>query len=115
MTLFSQIHTSMTIIYYSFFKNFFFRQELNYKAIEVEVTNGANKTFFCRTYEMLVEDEGKPSPHYKDVILRGARQHSLPEEYIRFLESVEDNGFQGEVPLYNLVMEEVNKCLTLIS
>ena len=31
------------------------------------------------------------------MILRGAREHHLPEEYIAKLRAVEDNGYRGEV------------------
>ena len=37
-----------------------------------------------------------PSLLYKNVILAGARQNQLPKEYIAFLESVEDNGNEGD-------------------
>lgn len=34
------------------------------------------------------EGEGPPNPKYLAAILKGARHHGLPEEYIRFLEQL---------------------------
>ena len=50
-------------------------------------------------------EDGRPSPQYKDVILRGAKGLMLPEEYIQFLESLPDNGYQGDVPVYNEILK----------
>jgi gamma-glutamylcyclotransferase len=38
-----------------------------------------------------------PSTVYKNVIIRGAKEHNLPSEYINFLENIPDNGYEGEV------------------
>ena len=45
----------------------------------------------------LVSDgtSGLPSLLYKSVIVAGARQNGLPQNYIDFLTSVMDNGFEG--------------------
>ncbi|XP_025114951.1 gamma-glutamylcyclotransferase-like [Pomacea canaliculata] len=82
------------------------RQETFYDAIEVPVSSISNEVLRCRTYKLSRGYKpGKPSPHYKDVIVRGARQNSLPAVYIAFLESLEDNGYAGEVEVYNSVMQ----------
>ena len=39
----------------------------------------------------------RPSLVYKTVILRGARENDLPAHYIKKLEDIEDNGYNGEV------------------
>ncbi|CAI2343921.1 unnamed protein product [Caenorhabditis sp. 36 PRJEB53466] len=53
----------------------------------------------CRTYQYsdLEADPMAPSPHYKLVIVEGAKEHKLPQEYIRRLENITDNGFVGSV------------------
>ena len=51
----------------------------------------------------------RPSPHYLDVIIRGAIQSQLPPDYIETLKNIEHNNYQGSSPLYDEVMEMVNK------
>lgn len=84
-------------------------QERLYTPIQVDVTTADKKTYHCRTYFLEAQDPTLPSPHYKDVIVRGAKQNHLPEDYIRFLESFQDNGFEGEIHTYNQVMEALQK------
>lgn len=40
-----------------------------------------------------------PSRHYKHAIVSGAIEHSLPIEYIEFLQRIEVNDFQGHVEI----------------
>ena len=42
------------------------------------------------------EKDKRPSGVYKDVIVKGAREHKLPKHYIKRLETIEDNGYRGE-------------------
>ena len=55
------------------------------------------------TYQLLEErylPEGsdcRPSTVYKRVIVKGATENGLPAEYIKKLETIEDNGYDGEV------------------
>merc|ERR1712032_376171 len=44
-----------------------------------------------------VEEDRRPSAVYLDVIVRGAKENGLPKEYIEKLESIEHNGYRGEV------------------
>ncbi|CAD6217241.1 GSCOCG00004741001-RA-CDS [Cotesia congregata] len=73
-----------------------------YKAFNVSVTTPEGETFECRTYkqsldpEEIVEldqlpDNRLPSMAYIKVIIKGAKQKKLPEEYIKFLESIKFN------------------------
>ncbi|KAK7098208.1 hypothetical protein V1264_002560 [Littorina saxatilis] len=81
------------------------KQEGIYTPMEVEVAGMDGGRYTCRTYQLRIGwPPGPPSPHYKDVIIRGARQNSLPDHYLKYLESIKDNGFQGDVPVYNDVM-----------
>ena len=50
-----------------------------------------------------------PSPHYLDVIIRGAIQSQLPADYIESLKKIEHNNYQGKSKLYDEVMKMVNK------
>ena len=55
------------------------------------------------TYQLLRErylPEGsdcRPSTVYKRVIVHGAIENGLPEHYIKKLDKIEDNGYDGEV------------------
>ena len=55
------------------------------------------------TYQLFEErylPEGsdcRPSTVYKRVIVQGARENGLPADYIKKLESIEDNGYDGDV------------------
>ena len=75
------------------------RQEVHYESINVQVEDlktGEIKT--CRTYiqskshyETTGKTPDKPSKAYKNVILAGARESSLPNEYYNKLCQYEDN------------------------
>ena len=45
----------------------------------------------CRTYQFKDPNAkfGRPSPQYKTVIVSGAKEHDLPEEYLKKLENLE--------------------------
>ena len=78
--------------------------------MEVEVQDTSGERFRCRTYQLrLGWQSGAPSPHYKDVILRGATQNLLPTHYLHLLQRIHDNGFQGDVAVYNEVMKLLSK------
>ncbi|KAH0547398.1 gamma-glutamylcyclotransferase-like [Cotesia glomerata] len=73
-----------------------------YKAFNVNVTTPDGEIFECRTYkqsldpEEIVEldqlpDDRLPSVSYMKVIIKGAKEKKLPEEYIKFLESIKFN------------------------
>lgn len=79
-------------------------QEIGYRRIDVDVhvAHEPRDIIKCRTYEILDIDRfipGKdlPSPHYKHVIVSGAIEHRLPEEYIKQLKAIPDNGYVGPV------------------
>jgi len=75
-------------------------QEVGYRRIEINVLVG-QEVVKCHTYvqkETYSElfDSGSasntPSLAYKTVILKGAIEQNLPEDYIQFLKSFKDNG-----------------------
>ncbi|XP_046585205.1 LOW QUALITY PROTEIN: gamma-glutamylcyclotransferase-like [Haliotis rubra] len=86
-------------------------QEVFYQRRTVTVTTPDGTTYTCRTYELDGEFDisHTPSPQYKDVIVRGAKQSGLPQAYISQLEAIEDNGFQGEIQVYNTLICQLEK------
>ncbi|CAJ0585474.1 unnamed protein product, partial [Mesorhabditis spiculigera] len=73
-------------------------QEAGYHRLEVPVLSDG-ETITCRTYQYSGDHEHfhAPSPHYKTVIVTGAKEHSLPSDYLKKLETMPDNGFVGRV------------------
>ena len=71
----------------------------DYEPINVNVTSQTGETYNCRCYRVACEVEGdwRPSPHYKKVIISGAMENNLPEEYIEKLKCIEDNGYTGKI------------------
>nr|XP_022340134.1 gamma-glutamylcyclotransferase-like isoform X2 [Crassostrea virginica] len=85
------------------------RQEGIYDAINVDIVTPENQTYCCRTYVMQEayinsQYDDRPSPHYKDVLVKGALQNSIPHNYIEYLKKVEDNGYSGDIQVYNSIM-----------
>ncbi|XP_033754271.1 gamma-glutamylcyclotransferase-like [Pecten maximus] len=85
------------------------RQEGIYKGFDVKVVSSEGQELICRTYKLDKTGDpafdSRPSPHYKDVILRGARELQLPDDYLKFLQNIPDNGYQGTVEVYEEVLK----------
>ncbi|XP_057322478.1 gamma-glutamylcyclotransferase-like [Microplitis mediator] len=73
-----------------------------YKPINVNVTNSDGKIYNCRTYQQptdpdpIVElnqlpDDRQPSLAYLKVIIHGAQDHHLPNDYVEFLKNIKHN------------------------
>merc|ERR1711990_1151446 len=79
----------------------------NRKTVTVEVDGGEEEAF---TYFLVkpVEEDRRPSAVYLDVIVRGAKENGLPEEYIEKLQSIEHNGYRGEVGV-TINLEDITK------
>ena len=90
---------------------FLFRQEDvhngTYRAIQVIVETPGGQLVNCLSYELLKlsAKDLRPSPQYMDVILRGARKNGLPKDYVATLETIETNGYSGEMETYNDVLK----------
>ncbi|VDD76249.1 unnamed protein product [Mesocestoides corti] len=80
-----------------------------YRPLEVTVTvpSRGNESIVCRTYKMLNATPGLPSPYYLDIILRGAVQSGLPQEYIAELRKHSCNDYLGKCSVYG-------ECLSLM-
>jgi len=83
-----------------------------YERLELEVEaiseNKDKKTVKCMAYRLRDDTRSQaiaehgiekllPSQRYKNVIIYGAKENNLPEEYIKFLENIPDNGYNGDV------------------
>ena len=73
-----------------------------YENIQLKLKTQRDQTFMCGSYRMVNPNNTLvlPSPHYKDVIIREAMQHKLPQDYISQLKNIADNRFDGTVQLY---------------
>ncbi|CAG0915707.1 unnamed protein product [Notodromas monacha] len=69
-----------------------------YRRFRVEVRNGSS-FYSCWTYQLVrpLEDDRRPSTVYKSVIISGALENELPEDYVAQLRSISDNGYDGPV------------------
>ncbi|KAI8504745.1 hypothetical protein Bbelb_178630 [Branchiostoma belcheri] len=71
-----------------------------YRPVELSVETSSGEHLTCRSYQIIDTSQPKPpSPQYMEVLLGGARQHRLPEEYIRELSLIQTNGFKGPVQI----------------
>jgi hypothetical protein len=64
-------------------------------ATEVQTTSGVENAFTYLASQNAVDDDLKPYSWYKRIVLRGAKQNHLPDDYIRDLramDEVEDPG-----------------------
>ncbi|XP_014783098.1 gamma-glutamylcyclotransferase [Octopus bimaculoides] len=75
-----------------------------YRPIKVTVKSMNDVLYDCRTYQLLKRDFGEPSPQYKDIIVRGALASGIPNDYIKFLKSIPDNGNKNKVPIYDKIL-----------
>lgn len=84
-----------------------------YRPIEVNVitynTDSSSETHQCRSYQLLRLEEvnPKPSPYYMDILIRGALQNNLPQDYIQKLRNIETNGYDGECKMYEEVLKSL--------
>ncbi|XP_045101680.1 gamma-glutamylcyclotransferase-like [Portunus trituberculatus] len=78
-----------------------------YRAMDVKVETEKGDHVEARSYQIIrpLEDDRRPSYVYMDVIIRGAKANGLPEDYIKFLESIEHNGYKGSVEI-NLQLDK---------
>ena len=74
-----------------------FRNPPAYERLLVDVKTPADDRVRCRSYQVVNPDSHThlPSPAYLETILRGARAIGLPANYIRELEAIDTNGYEG--------------------
>ena len=78
------------------------RQEQCYQPTEVTVVSSDGERLRCRTYAQTSNPPfdpsvDRPSPQYLQCIIDGAKECNLPESYVAELETVQHNGYSGEV------------------
>ncbi|XP_035678562.1 gamma-glutamylcyclotransferase-like [Branchiostoma floridae] len=77
-----------------------------YRPVELSVKTSTGETLTCRSYRIIdTSQPNLPSPQYMEVLLGGARQQGLPEEYIRELAEIQTNDYKGPVQ----IMEDLKK------
>ncbi|XP_023676953.1 gamma-glutamylcyclotransferase [Paramormyrops kingsleyae] len=77
-----------------------------YSPVEVSVW-AAGQKITCRTYIMNSCVYASPSPQYLKVIVMGAEQNGLPEDYQKKLRSIQTNNYEGTL----VVMDELEKAV----
>ncbi|XP_072169350.1 gamma-glutamylcyclotransferase-like [Diadema setosum] len=70
-----------------------------YNRLQVTVQSQERVKYTCWTYQMIHLIEELPSPQYLLVIRKGAEQNKLPEDYRKWLYSIPDNGYDGDVEI----------------
>jgi cation transport regulator ChaC len=61
-----------------------------YRRIPVTIVTAAHGAIEAWTYQSSVASEGrKPSPRYLQLLLDGARENGLPDEYLKYLEALD--------------------------
>ncbi|KAM4580394.1 gamma-glutamylcyclotransferase isoform 3-T3 [Odontesthes bonariensis] len=71
-----------------------------YSPVELLVKTKGQE-FNCRTYIMNSCEYAPPSPQYLQVIVMGAEQNGLPEDYQEKLRAVQTNMYEGPLPMMN--------------
>ncbi|XP_002737921.1 gamma-glutamylcyclotransferase-like [Saccoglossus kowalevskii] len=82
-----------------------------FRNFEVTVMTPDNKPLKCCCFQMCdpLPEPGFPSPHYLSVIVDGAIQRGLPEDYIAALKATPDNGYQGKVNVMDDIVKNKTK------
>lgn len=65
----------------------------HYRRIEVSVVDGGGQKIFAQAFIATKVEKGlRPAPHYLKTILDGAREHGLPEEYLKKIQAAAEAG-----------------------
>ncbi|XP_063242880.1 gamma-glutamylcyclotransferase-like isoform X3 [Bacillus rossius redtenbacheri] len=86
----------------------------------VTVTSLDGERYLCRTYQLTETPpalgrnqtrplESRPSYIYWQVIIQGARESGLPQEYIQKLNNIQHNGYNGTVAIPVQISESSEK------
>lgn len=69
-----------------------------YKRLTVTVTTKSGLLVPCFVYMMCENTRlSLPSKPYLDTLIVGAKEHGLPDDYIKYLENMDHNGYVGTV------------------
>ncbi|XP_014488440.1 PREDICTED: gamma-glutamylcyclotransferase-like [Dinoponera quadriceps] len=92
-------------------------QDNIYHAMSVDVITPNGTTLNCRVYQQChnpteymkpadLPMDRKPSPLYLETIIKGAQENNLPDDYIKFLKSIPNNGYKGEYDISLSLIED---------
>ena len=87
-----------------------------YERIKVSVVSPELQRYNAWSYNLVTGLDADPIPSavYQKVILKGAMEHGLPDEYLKFLCEIKNNGFEGNdespMKLASLVETGDEKC-----
>ena len=70
-----------------------------YRRIALNVITPDGKNVQCISYQRTESQHDRPSPQYLQVIVEGACELGLPNDYIEQLRAIKHNGSKGEVHL----------------
>ena len=78
---------------------------------QVELPDWKKEEAFTYFMVKLEEEDKRPSYVYKYVIVivRGAEEHNIRQEYLDWLRGIEDNGYRGDVNDVGLDLKERSK------
>ncbi|XP_055067568.2 gamma-glutamylcyclotransferase [Misgurnus anguillicaudatus] len=79
-----------------------------YSPMDVSVST-SDQDLSCRTYIMNSCVYAPPSPQYLEVIVMGAEQNGLPEDYKEKLRAIETNKYEGSLPMMNKLKKAMKK------
>lgn len=79
-----------------------------YSPMDVSVST-IDQDLSCRTYIMNSCVYAPPSPQYLEVIVMGAEQNGLPEDYQEKLRAIETNKYEGSLPMMNKLKKAMKK------
>ncbi|XP_051819383.1 gamma-glutamylcyclotransferase [Antechinus flavipes] len=82
-----------------------------YIPIQVKVSTQEGKVLTCRSYQMNDYISAPPSPQYKKVICKGAKQNGLPVDYQKKLEEIETNHYKGSMEILKEIEAIINEPL----
>ena len=80
--------------------------------LDVEVVSPRGEKLKCKTYRRTPKEIPKkplPSPQYLDLIIHGALQNGIPDEYVNKIKMIETNHNSDKVPAYEEAMMKLFK------
>ena len=82
------VHGVLYYINHSDFERLNLSESHNYSRLDMEVIGEESGSVVAKVYKSRYTKEGlKPSTRYRDVIVQGARDHGLPDDYCQMLEA----------------------------
>ena len=80
------------------------------KILDISVKSEKGPKFAAKCFQRTPKEIPKkalPSPQYLDMIVKGALQNGIPDEYFNQLRGYETNQNTKEIPAYTLAMKKL--------